>query len=79
MYSCANVLIDCAIAGSLRPVTILVVHPATRARPDQNNDQDHEPTIEQVFPVIVHRPLTPPLFPRKNVQKERADREEADH
>jgi hypothetical protein len=62
------------------PVIIAVVRPATHARPEQNDDQDDECAVEQVFPVIVHRPdALMPLLPRKNVQQEPAERDDGDH
>jgi hypothetical protein len=34
------------VLGRPGPITIAVVHPATHARPDQNNDQHHERAVE---------------------------------
>jgi hypothetical protein len=55
------------------------MRPVTHARPEQNNDQNDECAVEQVFPVIVHPDGLTPLLPRKNVQREPAERDHGDH
>ena len=53
------------------------------ARPDQSNDQDHEPSVEQVFSDTAHFVCPPKAlmssFPIKNVQKAHADCDDARH